>query len=111
MKIELKRKNDLTLNLVIKREQEPVDITGWVIKFSVKEKQDEIDGNSIFPVKTAVLSDPSKGKAAINIDAEDTSGKECKTYYWDLLCIDSENKRQNSETGMFEILQEVTDGE
>ena len=94
----------------MKRDGVPVDITGWTIKFTVKETQDALDGASVFPIKTATLTDAVNGVAVIEIAADDTAGKACKTYYWDLLCVDGEAKRQNSQTGVFEILQEVTDG-
>jgi len=109
--IAVKRNNDLTLAITVKKDGTPENITGWVIYFSVKKVRNSSDASAIIYKEVTVHTDPTAGESSISIDAVDTKDKEVGTYYYDLLFVDDQDKRQSTVTDLFQLVQEVTDGD
>lgn len=109
--ISIKRNNDSALSLTVKKDGTAENITGWTIKFSVKENRNDIDADAIIFKTVTSHTNPTSGLSAIPIDADDTKDKEIGDYYYDILFIDDLGKRQSTATGTFRIVQEITDGE
>lgn len=107
--ITVKRNNDRNLALTVKKDGVVVDITDWVIRLTVKKNQNDSDDDAIIDV-LADLTDPDQGVANIPILAADTATEEVGPYYYDILAIDEQDKRQSSKTGIFDLVQEITDG-
>ncbi len=110
MKICLKRANDRDLLITVTQDGEPQDITGWIIYFSVKKRASMTDAEAIIFKTVTVHTNPTEGLSQINIDAVDTIDKAVGDYRFDLLFVDNTGERQSSETGLFILEQEVTDG-
>lgn len=107
--ITVKRNNDRGLPITVKKDGVAKDISGWTIKLSVKENQNDPDSEAIINA-TATIDDGPGGLASFEIAAADTADKAVGPYYYDILALDSEGKRQSSKTGAFELVQEITDG-
>ncbi len=107
--ITVKRNNDRGLPLEVKKDGAAVNITGWAIHLAVKKNQNDADSDAIIDVD-AVITNPTAGEASITIDASDTATEEVGPYYYDILAVDDQGKRQSSRTGIFDLVQEITDG-
>ena len=108
--ISIKRNNDRNLNIAVKKDGVAVDITGWTVKMAVKRSRDDTDAEAIFVKTVTSHTDPTAGETTIPIAASDTADEPVAPYYYDILVIDDQSKRQSSNTGNFIIVQEVTDG-
>jgi hypothetical protein len=112
MKIAIKRNNDRSLKLVVKKDGAVVDITGWTFRFAVKLKRnDSNDDAMINTLVTASGGDATTGIVKIPINASDTKEKSVGIYYWDILVKDAEGKLQSTATDQFELEQEIADEE
>lgn len=112
--ITVKRNNDLSLTLTVtdKATGNAIDITDYSFHFAVKKDRSAPDEDALFPVVDVTThTDPTAGKTAIPINADDTKGKDIGKYYYDILMIDADGKRQSSKTGDFVLAQEVTDAD
>lgn len=109
MKISLKRGNDRNLNVTITKDGSAVDITGWNIRFTVKKTADLADSAAIINTLVTVHENPTGGITNIPINASDTVSEDVGNYVFDLKVEDDQGKLHSSETGAFEIVQEVTD--
>ena len=65
----------------------PIDITGWIVFFTVKERM--IDGDDKAIIKKTITShtDPTQGKTIISLTDTDTD-KSPKSYYYDITIQD-----------------------
>lgn len=107
--IEIKRNNDRNYLTTVKKDNVAVDITGWSIRMTVKKNQNDSDDDAIID-SLATITDADEGEATIAILASDTADKEVGPYYYDVLAVDDQGKRQSSRTGIFDLQQEITDG-
>lgn len=107
--ITLKRNNDRNFPIVVTKDDSPVNITDWEIKMAVKANQDDPDADAIIDVD-GVVANASAGEAMITISASDTALQAIGEYYYDILLLDDQGKRQSSKTGIFKLVQEITDG-
>lgn len=107
--ITAKRNNDRNLNVTVVKDGEPVDITDWDIHFTVKKVQNAPDSDAIID-EHATITSAAEGEATIAIAAADTKDEAVGSYYYDILAIDDQGKRQSSQTGIFGLHQEITDG-
>ncbi len=117
MEFKLKRNNDISYKITVKKKEEgvlvPVDITGWTFNFAVKVKPNDSDEDAIFPPKEVVASgaDAVAGIVRLPIDAADTKNVPVSYYYCDVLVTDDQGKRKSSRTYGFDLQQEITDGD
>lgn len=109
--ISVIRNNDRNLAITVTKDGAVVDITDWIIYFSVKAKRNDPDSEAIIYKKVEVHTDPTQGESSIAISADDTKDQEVDSYFYDLLFVDDQNKRQSTRTGIFQIVQEITDGD
>lgn len=107
--ITIKRNNDRNLAITVKKDGAAQNIAGWQILFSVKRNQNDDDSEAIIDVAGSIVS-AAAGTATIPILASDTATEEVGPYYYDILVIDDQDKRQSSLTGIFDLVQEITDG-
>lgn len=110
-KLYIKRNNDKSYPITVTKDDVAVDITGWTIYFSVKENRNDSDSDALIYKTISSHTDASNGESVISISASDTETVDPGEYYYDLLFIDDSNKRQSSDTGKFQIIQETTDGD
>lgn len=113
MNISIKRNNDRSLKVVATNQSDGSvhDITDWTIHFTVKKNRSDKDSAAIIRKTVTTHTDPTQGISHIVIDANDTKSKEVGTYYYDLLIVDENGKRHSTQTGIFELEQEVSDGD
>lgn len=107
--LTVKRNNDRGLPITVKKDGTAQNITGWSFRFTVKENQNDPDTDAIID-EMATITNASGGLASVTIMAADTKDREVGPYYYDLLAIDNQGKRQSSKTGIFDLVQEITDG-
>jgi len=110
MNIRIKRDNDRALNITVTKDDVVQDITGWTVYFAVKRRVNDTDENAIIFKEVTVHTDAVNGETAISIDAADTADKKVGSYYFDIKIVDDQGKKQSSETGVFDIVQEIADG-
>lgn len=113
MRIQITRNNDRSLKVTAKNKADGSvhDITGWTIHFTVKKNADDKDSEAIIRKEVTSHTNAAQGISHIVIDADDTKTKDVGFYVFDLLIVDSNGKRQSTQQGAFELLQEVTDGD
>lgn len=109
--ITLKRNNDRNLKINAKKDGAAVDITGWVLYFSVKKSRTDSDADALIYKEVSIHTDPVEGESTIPIAASDTEGKALGEYNYDILAVDDQAKRQSSKTGKFQLIHEITDGD
>lgn len=111
MNIRVKRDNDRGLKITISKDGAAKNITGWTIFFSVKKRKNDTDDQAIIFKEVTSHTNPTAGETYITIDAADTKTEKVGIYPFDIKAVDDQGKKQSSETGTFEIVQEVTDGD
>lgn len=109
MKITLKRGNDRNLKATVTKDGSAVDVTGWSVRLTVKNKPTDTDAAAIISKLVTSIPNPTQGIINIPINAADTEDKAIGTYVFDLLFLDAAGKKHSSETGDFVIVQEITD--
>ena len=109
MKITLKRGNDRNLKVTVTKDGSAVDVTGWQVRLTVKKTAGEPDSAAIINKLITSIPSPTAGIINIPINAADTENQKPGTYQFDILVLDATGKKHSSDTGMFEIVQEVTD--
>lgn len=107
--IKLKRNNDRNLSISVTKDDAAVNITGWSFRLTVKREQNDSDADAIINVLGSIVS-AAGGTATIPITAADTATETVGPYYYDILALDGAGKRQSSQTGIFDLVQEITDG-
>lgn len=111
MNIAIKRGTDKSFKITVKKNGVATDITGWTIYFSVKKQVNDTDANAIIRKVISSHQDAANGITNITIDAEDTREKEVGYFSFDIRVVDDTGRKQSSDTGTFEIIQEITDGD
>lgn len=112
MNLSIKRNNDRSLKVVVtnKSDGSVHDITDWSIYFTVKQNSFDSDDKAIIRKVVTTHTNPTGGISHIVIDADDTKTKKVGMYSYDLLILDENGKRHSTDTGIFEIKQEISDG-
>lgn len=110
MNISIKRGNDRNLRITVKKDDVAQDITGWTIYFAVKRKPNDTDANAIISKVVTSHEDAANGVSVIEITGDDTRDEKVGYYHWDIRVKDDADKEQSSDTGVFEIVQEIADG-
>lgn len=109
MKITLQRGNARNIKATVTKDGSAVDVTGWSVRLTVKNKPTDTDAAAIISKLVTSIPNPTQGIINIPIDAADTEDKAIGTYVFDLLVLDAAGKKHSSETGDFVIVQEITD--
>ena len=109
MKISIKRDNDRNLKVTVTKNGVAVDITGWSVRFTVKKTANLTDAQAIINVLVTSHENPTGGITNIPINASDTTTEEVGRYVYDIKVRDASNKLHSSDSGIFELVQEVTD--
>ena len=114
-KITVFRKNDITLTVTFtdKVTGDPIDITGWTIRFTVKlsrmmnKDTDDTDANAIIKKDITAFAAPTTGVAEVPLSDSDLD-QDAKTYFYDFKSLDDLSNDLTLLTGEFVILQGVT---
>lgn len=109
MKIAIKRGNDRNLKVTVTREGAAVDITGWQVRFTVKKTASLADSAAIINTLVTSHENAAGGITNIPINATDTVTEDVGNYVFDIKVKDASNKLHSSSSGVFELVQEVTD--
>jgi hypothetical protein len=85
----------------------PIDITGWIILFTAKEKISDIDAVAKMSKTITVHSEPLSGKTNLILTASDTNITP-GSYIYDIKIITSSGSELTIVNGTFTILSGVT---
>lgn len=55
---------------------DPIDITGWILFFTMKEKVSDTDANALIKKEVTVHSNPTGGISAVTLESTDTDEDE-----------------------------------
>jgi len=106
--LQVYRGDDKTWEVQFKNDAgTPIDITGWKVYFTVKEKDSDSDDLAKIKKDTEVHSDPTQGKSQIVLVPTDTENLKGNFYY------DIQIKKATGEfitviVGTLEVLRDVT---
>ena len=84
-----------------------IDITGYTIKFTVKENKDDTQANAIIKKVVTTHSDPTNGITAVTLSTSDTD-LTVKDYYYDFEMEDASGNITTFLEGIFRIKQDIT---
>jgi len=108
--IEVYYNNDKTLNLVFKDSAgDPIDITGWTIRFTVKEEFD-LEGNdtkALIKKDITIHSDPTNGETSIPITNVDNT-VEPQLYKYDIKFDNGSGSETTFVEANYKVLSGVT---
>jgi len=99
--------NTIPFDIVITdSDNNPQDITGWTIFFTLKTDINDPDTSAII-AKTATITDPTAGEANLVIANTETSGL-VGAYYYDMQTKDDNGYITTIMDGTIEFVQRVT---
>lgn len=101
----IKRKTSETIEVVFSDDNQPIDLTGYTLFFTVKRRLTDTD--VVMSYETSSHTDPEQGESQIVLTQEDTDIP-VGNYYWDLILIKN-NIRFGTEYGTLEITPSVKD--
>lgn len=110
--LEIIRGDDKTFQLTFTDpNNDPIDITGWVIKFTVRDivpaTDVDSDTGAIIAIVVSSHTDPTEGKTQIPI-TKVQSDIEPQDYYYDIQGLDTSNKRTTFVVGTFRVGYDIT---
>lgn len=107
-KISVVRGDDVTLNLTFKDEDgDAINITGYTIFFTVKERLGDIDADALISKSTTTHSNPTGGISSLELTASETNLDE-GLYYFDFQLKTSAGKINSTTRDVFEVSRDVT---
>lgn len=98
-KIEIPYGNGHDIVIVVKRDGQPVDITGWKVLFSAGR----LDGFNVIEKTITVHTNPTEGETAIAIDASETQITP-GVYFYDIKTVDADGNPDNSPEYVLQIM-------
>jgi len=112
-KLEMFRGDDKTYNITFTdSDGEAIDITGYTIFFTVKDKRSYVDDaddtNALIEKEITVHTSPTEGQTQIVLDATDTNSMVPKTYVFDMQLKDANAKLITFIKDDFELKADVT---
>ena len=112
LRFEIKRGDTWNLSLHFQNSDcNNIDITDWVIYFTLKEVISDTDGvtnsSSILEKDIVVHSEPVNGKTEISLTPEDTNLDQ-KTYLFDIQVKTNEDEIYTLTEGLILITKDVT---
>jgi len=84
-----------------------IDITGWTIFFTVKEKVSDEDASAKISKTITTHTDPTNGESKITLTYTDTA-LTCKNYIYDLQVKTDEGEIKTLLEGVITIKQDIT---
>jgi len=106
--IQLARKTTKTFELQFDSDGAPVDITGWTIYFTVKEKMNDTDANAKISRTVTTHTEPTNGKTLIELTVSDTDIP-AGNYYYSIDSKDDDDNEQVLFYGRVRIIEPVRD--
>jgi hypothetical protein len=85
----------------------PIDITGSVIKFTMKVNLTDADPGAL--QVTADLTDPVNGQALITLESVDTNALDVREYYFDIEWTNASGAKRTIINSTIRVLAQVTD--
>lgn len=85
----------------------PINITGWEIRFTVKEKIDDLDSAAIISKIITVFTNPVEGEAGISLSPAETA-QTIGSYLFDIQAKTNLGQVTTVLTGILTITQDVT---
>ncbi|OGX06478.1 MAG: hypothetical protein A2Z88_03410 [Omnitrophica WOR_2 bacterium GWA2_47_8] len=86
---------------------DPIDITGWVLFFTLKKSVNDDDSAALLKIDVASHSDPVNGKSKITIPKE-SSDDLAGDYVYDFQYKDSSGRVKTIMSGEIEFIKDVT---
>lgn len=106
--VQIIRGDDVTLHITFTdQDNDPVDITGSEVFFTVKNKLADVDDDALIATSTTSHTTPDSGITSIvltNTDTDINPG----TYVYDLQLIDETDSVSSIIYGKFQIVDDVT---
>ncbi|MDX1371743.1 MAG: hypothetical protein R3321_04700 [Nitrososphaeraceae archaeon] len=101
------RNTSKAFELVFSKNCQPIDITGWTIYFTAKEKMEDPDSSAIIKKDITAHLDPERGKTLIELEPVDTNITP-KSYYYDIKFVDDTGSSGILFTGRLLVREPVT---
>jgi len=106
--IKIFRGDDHTVSLIFEEGGARKDITGWVIFFTVKEKQDDSDDDALISKDVDTHTDAVNGETKIVLTDEDTDDLPIGTHYYDIQYKDDGGLIKTVLSGRFRVMGDIT---
>ncbi len=84
-----------------------IDITGYTIRFTVKENKTDAQGDAIIAKEITSHSDPTNGVTSVSLSTSDTD-LTVKDYVYDFEMEDTSGNITTFLEGIFRIKQDIT---
>lgn len=107
--IDVYRENDKTIPFALTLNDVAVDITGYVLYFTVRESLLLADSSDEPTIQKTVTehTDPTNGQSQFQLNASDTDIA-VKQYYYDITYRDTNNDVQTADVGFFKVNPNTT---
>lgn len=89
----------------------PVDITDGTVKFAIKRKLTDSDGDAIYYNPDLTLSDPENGEATLSIDDAVSGQWTPVNAYWQVRYISSSGDVNSTDVGVCKLVRNLFDNE
>jgi hypothetical protein len=86
---------------------DPIDITGWTVKFTVKEDLDDTDANAIIKKEVTSHFDAANGKTKVQLTHDDTD-QAIRNYYYDIQVKTAADEVFTIMAGLLVVKQDIT---
>lgn len=88
----------------------PVDITGWIIFFTLKEEIDDVDNDSAAKITKTITDhdDPTNGETSLKLLSSDTYDLDKVNYKYDFQYKTSSGDIKTFLSGSFKFNKDVT---
>jgi len=105
--LEIFRRDTPTFTITVLNDGVAVDITGYTLFFTAKNKKSDTDLQAIIKKDVTVLSDPTHGIAEITLDKTDTdiTGKD---YFYDIQIVSGDGDVTTLFWGVLTVIEDVT---
>lgn len=106
--MEIIKRDDSTFQLnFLDENNNPVDLTGGTVFFTVKKKKTDVDADAVIAKEITVFDNPTAGIAILEIDNSE-SDLETRMYWFDVQLKDTLGKISSSGAGRFIVTQDIT---
>lgn len=106
--LEIKRGDSETFIIQLRDEDEAcIDITGWIIFFTVKQNLDQTDNDAKIKKNITIHTDPINGKTEIPISSSDTTNL-LGNYIYDIQIKDTGGNIKTILEGIFTVSKDVS---
>lgn len=105
--LRIKRGDDQYYCITFDDGTDPIDITGWVVYFTVKADMDDPDDDAVIKKDVSTHVDPEHGKTVIHLTHDDTE-IDVKNYYYDIQVKKDNGDIDTPMGGLITVEPEVT---